>query len=169
MTQVNPELAGIVSGLGASQMAAQKFYQIMEAQNRALSNQNMLILPKDGKLESHQYTFGGISEVLDRFEVSSAAAFEIPYSKMFGRNVSALGTVNEADERNYEEKIAQYQHEAMKPQLDVLYPVICMSEFGYIPDDLDYTFPSIRVLSEKEKAELADISTGQSTKHSSMA
>jgi hypothetical protein len=155
MTQVNPELASIVSGLGASQQAAQKFYQIMESQNQLLSNNNMLILPKDGKLESHQYTFGGISEVLDRFEVATSGAFDIPYSKMFGRNVSALGTVNEADERNYEERISQYQHDDMKPQLDVLYPVVCMSEFGEVPDDLDYVFPSIRVLSEKEKSELA--------------
>jgi hypothetical protein len=159
LTQVNPELAQVVSGLGASQMAAQKYYQIMEAQNQLISNQSMLVLPKDGKLESHQYTFGGISDVLDRFEVSVSGAFEIPYSKMFGRNVSALGTVNEADERNYEERIAQYQHDDMKPQLDMLYPIMCMSEFGEIPDDLDFVFPSIRVLSEKEKAELAQTGT----------
>jgi hypothetical protein len=159
LTQVNPELASIVSGLGASQQAAQKYYQIMEAQNQLLSNNSMLILPKDGKLESHQYTFGGISEVLDRFEVSVSGSFGIPYSKMFGRNVSALGQTNEADERNYEETIAQYQHDQMKPQLDILYPVVCMSEFGMIPDDLDYVFPSIRVLSEKEKAELAELGT----------
>jgi phage-related protein (TIGR01555 family) len=157
LTQVNPDLASIVSGLGASQQAAQKYYQIMEQQNQLLSNQSMLVLPKDGKLESHQYTFGGISEVLDRFEVATSGAFEIPYSKMFGRNVSSLGQVNEADERNYEEKIAQYQNHHMRPQLDVLYPMICMSTFGEIPDDLDYVFPSIRVLSEKEKADLAEV------------
>jgi phage-related protein (TIGR01555 family) len=157
LTQVNPDLASIVSGLGASQQAAQKYYQIMESQNQLLSNQSMLILPKDGKLESHQYTFGGISEVLDRFEVSTSGAFEIPYSKMFGRNVSALGQINEADERNYEEKIAQYQNHQMKPQLDILYPILCMSFFGEVPEDLDYVFPSIRVLTEKDKAELADI------------
>lgn len=159
LTQVNPELAQIVSGLGASQQAAQKYFQIMEAQNQLINNNSMLILPRDGKLESHQYTFGGISEVLDRFEVSVSGSFEIPYSKMFGRNVSALGQVNESDEKNYEEKLSQYQHSDMKPQLDVLYPVMCMSEFGEVPDDLDYVFPSIRVLSEKEKAELAQVGT----------
>ena len=36
-----------------------------------------------------------------------------------------------------------------------LYPVICMSEFGEVPDDLDLMFPSIRVLSEEQKATLA--------------
>jgi hypothetical protein len=159
LTQVNPELAQIVSGLGASQQAAQKYYQIMEAQNQLLNINSMLILPKDGKLETHQYAFGGISEVLDRFEVSVSGSFGIPYSKMFGRNVSALGQTNEADERNYEETIAQYQNDQMKPQLDILYPLICMSEYGMVPDDLDYVFPSIRVLGEKEKAELAETGT----------
>jgi phage-related protein (TIGR01555 family) len=157
LTQVNPDLASVVSGLGASTQAAQKYYQIMEQQNQLLSNQSMLVLPKDGKLESHQYTFGGISEVLDRFEVATSGAFEIPYSKMFGRNVSSLGQVNEADERNYEEKIAQYQNHHMRPQLDILYPMLCMSAFGEVPDDLDFVFPSIRVLSEKEKADLAEV------------
>jgi hypothetical protein len=78
---------------------------------------------------------------------------------MFGRNVSALGQTNESDERNYEEKIAQYQNHHMRPQLDVLYPVICMSLFGEVPDGLNFIFPSIRVLSEKEKSELASVTT----------
>jgi len=117
-----------------------------------------LILGKEGKLESHQYTFGGIADVLDRFEIAVAASStpSIPYSKLFGKNSSGLDNSNDADERNYEEAIAQAQSDDLEPQLmQQLYPVICMSEFGDVPDDLDITWPSIRVLTEEDKVKLS--------------
>lgn len=157
LTQVNPELAQLLSGAAAGGQAMSTFARLLQAQNELLSNQSMLLLGKDGKLESHQYTFGGIAETLDRFELAVAASGDppIPYSKLYGRNMSTLGQTNEADERNYEENIAGYQHSEMKPQLDKLYPVLCMSEFQEVPDDLDFIFPSIRVLTEEAKADLA--------------
>jgi phage-related protein (TIGR01555 family) len=158
MTQVNPELAQMLSGATASGAALTKFAQTYQAQNELLSNQSMLILGKDGKLESHQYTFGGIADVLDRFEIAVAASSipSIPYSKLFGKNSSGLDNSNDADERNYEEAIAQAQNDDLEPQLmQQLYPVICMSEFGDVPDDLDITWPSIRVLTEEDKSKLA--------------
>lgn len=158
LTQVNPELAQLLSGAVVGGAGLQRFQQSMQAQNELLSNQSMLLLGKDGKLESHQYTFGGIADVLDRFEIACAASSNpsIPYSKLFGKNSSGLDNSNDADERNYEEAIAQAQHDDLRPQLmQQLYPVICMSEFGEVPDDLDITFPSIRVLTEEDKTKLA--------------
>jgi phage-related protein (TIGR01555 family) len=158
MTQVNPELAQLLSGAMAGGEALTRFYQTQQAQNELLSNQSMLLLGKDGKLESHQYTFGGVADVLDRFEIALAACSipSIPYSKLFGKNSSGLDNSNDADERNYEESIAQMQHDDLEPQfMHQLYPVICMSEFGNVPDDLDITWPSIRVLNEEDKSKLA--------------
>ena len=158
LTQVNPELAQLLSGAVGGGAALQRFQQTMQAQNELLSNQSMLLLGKEGKLESHQYTFGGIADVLDRFEIACAASSNpsIPYSKLFGKNSSGLDNSNDADERNYEEAIAQAQHDDLEPQLmQQLYPVVCMSEFGDVPDDLDITWPSIRVLTEEDKTKLA--------------
>jgi phage-related protein (TIGR01555 family) len=158
MTQVNPELAQMLSGATSGGAALTKFAQTYQAQNELLSNQSMLILGKEGKLESHQYTFGGIADVLDRFEIAVAASStpSIPYSKLFGKNSSGLDNSNDADERNYEEAIAQAQSDDLEPQLmQQLYPVICMSEFGDVPDDLDITWPSIRVLTEEDKVKLS--------------
>jgi len=39
--------------------------------------------------------------------------------------------------------------------LEKLYPVVAVSTIGEVPDDMDLMFPSIRVLTEQEKAELA--------------
>lgn len=155
LTQVNPELAQLLSGASASQQAALKFFQTMQAQNELLSNNSMLVLGKEGKLESHQYSFSGVAEILAQKQMYLAGAADMPVSLLFGRTVTGLGQTGDADVRNYETRIGQCQNEEVRPQLDKLYPVICMSEFGEVPDDLDIVFPAVRVLTEEEKADLA--------------
>lgn len=156
IAQVNPELAQILSGLGSGQQATQRFWKTMQAQNELMSNQSMMILGKEGKLDSVQYSFSGIGEVLAQFQMDVAGAADMTVTKVFGRTITGLGQSNEGDERLYEIKIASDQEELVRPQLDKLYPVVCMSEFAEVPDDLDFKFPSVRVLSEEEKGDLAE-------------
>ena len=121
-----------------------------------LSNQSMIILGKEGELFSVQYTFSGLEGVYSQFQMDVAGAAEIPVTRLFGRTVTGLGQSNDADERYYEERIAQEQNGNLRPQLDKLYPIIAMSEWGEVPDDLDFEFPSIRVLSEEDKSEMTE-------------
>jgi phage-related protein (TIGR01555 family) len=155
LTMVNPNLASLISGVGASGQAATLAATQLQAQNELMSNQSLLVLPKDGSLQSHQYTFGGVSEIYQQFQMDISGAADYTVTRLFGRTATGLSQGNDADERIYEEKIAQHQNDEVRPQLDKLYPIIAMSEWGEVPDDLDFTFPSIRVLTEKEKAELA--------------
>lgn len=155
LAQKNPQLAAMLSGVGASGGAMKKFQQTMQAQNELLSNQSMLLLGADGGLESHAYSFGGIAEVYQQFQMDIAGAARIPVSILFGRTATGLGQTNDGEIRIYEQEIAQKQSEELRPQLDKLYAVICMSEFGEVPDDLDMTFPSVRVLTEEQKGDIA--------------
>lgn len=156
LTQVNPELAQLQSGATVSQQAAMKFYQTMQAQNELLSNNSMLLLGKDGKLESHQYSFSGVAEILAQKQMYLAGAANMPVSLLFGRTITGLGQAGDNDIRNYEQTIAQKQNEEMRPQLESkLYPVLLMSQFGEIPEDFELTFPSVRILTEEEKSDLA--------------
>lgn len=150
-----PELAQLLSGMGASQVAAQKFEQRMSSINHLMSNNSLIPLPADGSIESTQYSFGGLSDVLQLFQLNLAGAAQMPVTRLFGRTYNGLGQAGDGDERIYEEKISTDQSTYMLPQMEKLYPVICMSELGEVPDDLDLVCPSIRVLSEQEKSELA--------------
>lgn len=156
IAQVNPQLQEVLSGLGSGQMATNRYRAVMEAQNQLMSNQSMMILGKDAEMQSVQYTFGGVGEVYAQFQMDVAGAAGIPVTRLFGRTITGLGQSNDADERLYEERIAADQNDSLRSQLDKLYPVICMSEFGEVPDDLDFKFPSIRVLTEEDKADKAD-------------
>jgi phage-related protein (TIGR01555 family) len=151
-----PELAQLLSGLGSSQMASRKFEERMSAINHMISNQSLVPLPPDGGIEATSYSFAGLSEVYQQFQLAVSGAAQIPVSRFWGKTISGLGNgTNEGDEKVFEERIANDQDTDMRPQLDKLYPVIAMSEIGEVPDDMDLAFPSIRVLDEKEKSELA--------------
>lgn len=150
-----PELAQLLSGLGSSQAASQKFEARMSAINHLMSNQSMVPLPADGSIESTQYSFGGLEGIFQLFQLNLAGAAQMPVTRLFGRTYTGLGQTGDGDERIYEEKISTDQSTYLVPQLEKLYPVVCMSELGEVPDDLDLNCPSIRVLTEQEKSELA--------------
>jgi phage-related protein (TIGR01555 family) len=157
------DLAQMLSGAGMNTQALQGFYSRMEAMNHLMSNQSMLVLPEEGGLESINYTFSGVSDVYQQFQLDIAGAANLPASRLFGRTITGLGQSNDADERLYEERIALDQEESLRPQLEKLYPVICMSELGEVPDDLEMAFPSVRVLTEEEKLKLATDTTANVT------
>ena len=151
-----PELAQMLSGLGSSAQATLGFEQRMTALNHLISSQSLVPLPKDGSIEATAYSFSGLSEVFQQFQLAVSGAAQIPVTRLWGKTITGLGNGdNEGDARVFEEKIATDQDTDLRPQLEKLYPVICASELGEVPDDLDLTFPSIRVLDEKEKAELS--------------
>ena len=151
-----PDLAALMSGLGMPGNAGMQFEQRMSQLNHMLSNQSLIPLAADGGIESTQYTFAGLGEVMQQTCLDVSGAAEIPVTRLWGRTISGLGgSENEGDERIYEERIATEQDAHMRPQLEKLYPVLCASELGEVPDDLDLNFPSIRVMDEKSKSELA--------------
>lgn len=156
IAQVNPELAQLLSGLGSNKTALNNFWGRMQAQNEILSNQSMLVLGKDGDMKQIQYSFSGMDGLYGMFQMDVAGAAEIPVTRLFGRTVTGLGQSNDADERYYEEMVAARQHEELQPQLDKLYPVVAMSTFGEVPKDMDISFPSVRILTEEEKADLVE-------------
>ena len=150
-----PELAQLLSGLGSSQKATRDFTARMSELNHMISNQSMVPLPKDGSIESTQYSFSGLGEVYTQFCLDISGAAQIPVARLWGRTITGLGQTGDGDERIYEERIATDQDTYLRPQLEKLFPVLCASELGEVPDDLDLSFPSIRVLDEKERTELS--------------
>lgn len=152
-----PELAQAMSGLGMTQNAvSQRYQRQMTELAHLISNQSLIPLQENGGLESTQYSFSGLSELMSSFQVVTSGAAQIPLSRLWGRTVTGLGSgENEGDEKVYAERIATDQATYIQPPLEKLYQVLCMSELGEVPDDLGLVFPSIRSLDEKEKADLA--------------
>lgn len=151
------DLAGMLSGLNSSPAAQQRFYSSLQAQAQLMSNQGMMVLPEEGGLDEHQYSFGGVADVYEAFREDICGATGIPYSRMFGRTPGGLSTTNEGEEHIYYESIAAKQQRELDPQATKLFPVIAMSTWGEVPDDLEWRWNPVRSLSDKDQMELGKL------------
>jgi len=130
-------------------------YSTMEAMNLMMNNNGLQIIGEKDEFDTHSYSFSGLSDLYEMFMMDVSGAAEIPVTKLFGRAPAGMNATGESDMRNYEDSIELKQESKLRPILDILLPIMFMSEFGYVPDDLDYSFVPYRRPSDKERRDLA--------------
>lgn len=141
------------------QQAQRDLYNVLQAQNWLMSNMGIQVMDKEDSFETHQYTFSGLNDIYESFMLDIAGAAQIPVTKLFGRAPAGMNATGESDMENYYEVVQQGQELQLAPILDKLLPIMFVSEFGAVPDDIDYRFNPIRTPSDKEVAELSDKKT----------
>jgi len=139
--------------------AQQNLYNTLSAQNRLMSNMGMMVLDKDDDFDTKQYSFTGINDIYESFMLDMSGAAEIPCTKLFGRAPSGLNSSGESDLQNYYDMLGEKQDSQLRPQLDKLTPVIALSTWGEIPDDLDFAFKPCQTVTSERRAELASKKT----------
>jgi phage-related protein (TIGR01555 family) len=135
------------------EQAQRDFYNIKSAQNALRSNNSMMIIGEKDDIQALQYTFSGINEILESQALNVSGAAEIPVTKLFGRSPAGMNATGESDLQNYYDMVAQQQEAVLKPKINKLLPIMFMSEFGYIPDDLGIKFNPIKTPNDDEMAE----------------
>lgn len=149
------KMADLGELLAVGDEKAQKdLYNTVQMQNWLMSNMGMYILNKDDDFDTKQYTFAGLNDIYESFMLDVAGAAEIPVTKLFGRSPAGFNATGESDLQNYYDTVQQKQDATLAPALDKLLPIMMMSEFGAIPDDLDYSFNPIQTPSDKDAADL---------------
>ncbi len=141
-------------GLGNSEMQ-RRFWNKMQAQAIMRSSQGISLINKGDAVHNEQYTFTGLSDVYDRIMMDVAGASRIPVTKLFGRSAAGLNATGENDMINYYDYIDGIRETQLRPVLDKLLPVMAMSAWGNIPDDLDISFPPMKDANEGERADIA--------------
>ena len=127
----------------ADEQTKEELYRTIQAQNWLMSNMGLQVIDATDDMQSHQYTFGGIANVYKQFMIDIAGAAGIPATKLFGRSPEGMNATGESDLTNYYDMIAQEQESKLRPILNKLLPVMCMSTFGAVPDDLDFEFDPV--------------------------
>ena len=84
-----------------------ELYRTIQAQNWLMSNMGLQIIDAGNDMQSHQYTFGGISDTYKQFMMDVAGAARIPATKLFGRSPEGMNATGESDLRNYYDMISQ--------------------------------------------------------------
>ena len=128
----------------------------MRLENRFRTSFGIQLLSRDDSYENHAYSFGGLSEIYEQFMMDMAGAAEIPATKLFGRSPQGMNATGESDLRNYYDMIASLQERQLRPALEKLLPVMALSCWGFIPEDLEFVFEPASTSSPLERAELAE-------------
>ena len=140
--------------LGTSQ-AQEMFWRTMQAQSVLRSNYGTQLVEQGTKVTNSQYHFNGLNEVYEAMCLNLCGASRYPMTKLFGRSPSGMNATGESDLRNYYDYVDNQREAKLRPALQKLLPVLAMSAWGYVPDDLEIGFPPLWTPTAKEVAEIA--------------
>ena len=140
--------------VGSSQ-AQRRFWDVLQAQSVMASNFGVRLVEQGTKLTNTQYTFTGLQEVYESMCLNLCGASHYPMTKLFGRSPSGMNATGESDLRNYYDYVDSQREAKLRPALQKLLPVLAMSAWGFVPDDLDFSFPPLWTPTAKELAEIA--------------
>lgn len=140
--------------IGSSQ-AQRRFWNVMQAQSVLRSNFGMQLVEQGSQLTNTQYSFAGLQEVYESMCMNLCGASHYPMTKLFGRSPGGLNSTGESDLRNYYDYVDSQREAKLRPALQKLLPMLAMSAWGYVPDDLDFIFPPLWTPTAMDTAEIA--------------
>ena len=132
-----------------------RFWQTMQALTVVRSNFGLHLVEQGNKISNTQYTFTGLQEVYESMALNLCGASHYPMTKLFGRSPSGMNATGESDLQNYYDYVDSQREAKLRPALQKLLPVLCMSAWGRMPDNLDISFPPLWTPTAKEVAEIA--------------
>lgn len=139
----------------ASPEVQRRFWAVMQAQSVLRTNYGTQLVEQGTKLTNTQYHFNGLQEVYDSMCLNLCGASHYPMTKLFGRSPGGLNATGDSDLQNYYDYVDSQREAKLRPALEKLLPVLCMSAWGFVPDDLAVTFPPLWTPTATETAEIA--------------
>ena len=143
----------------ANTKAQQNFWRLMQAQSVMESNFGTRIINKGDAMHNTQYTFTGLPDVYDRMMMDVAGAARTPVTKLFGRSPAGMNATGESDLNNYYDYIDGLRETELRPIIKRLLPIMALSAWGEIPDDLDIVFPLMQTPDAEKTAEMGERKT----------
>ena len=144
----------------ASTERQKRFWDVMQAQSIAESNFGLRLVNKGDQISTQQYSFSGFNYVVEAVQLNLCAKTHIPMTKLFGRAPAGLSATGEGDIKNYYDIIDGERETKLRPIIERLLPIMCMSTWGQVPDDLSFTFPPLWTPNAIELAQIAQIKSG---------
>lgn len=132
-----------------------RFWNVMQAQSVMMSNFGYQLVNKGDQMKNTQYTFTGLQEVYESMCLNLCGASHYPMTKLFGRSPSGMNATGESDLQNYYDYVNSQREAKLRPVLERLLPIMAVSAWGAVPDNLQIDFPPLWTPTAKEVAEIA--------------
>lgn len=124
---------------------------------RFQSIEGMTIMDAKDKFEGMETTaFSGLGDLILRLMEQIAGALQIPLVRLLGQSPGGLNSPGDAEMNNYYEGIKARQETNFRVPMTRIYRALAQSLGKKLPDGFWIQFRSLRQLSEKEKAEIAE-------------
>lgn len=149
-----------IKGLRAALAAGGKVEQAVIKQFQYIrlmqSLEGMTLLDGEDNFDTHQYSFGGVADVLREFGQQLSGAANIPLVRLFGQSPSGFST-GDTDLRNYYDGIGKNQENKMRLPMQSILETMSYSLFQEpLTEDFEFTFNPLWDLNETEKSAISN-------------
>lgn len=123
--------------------------------NTLRDNQGTFVLNKDKEdFKNVSASLAGLHELQAQAQEHVASVVRIPLVKYTGMQPSGLNASAEGEITVYDDTIGAYQNRFFRPNLTRVHNFQQLSLFGEIDPEITFVFNPLRVMTEKEKAEM---------------
>jgi len=147
-----------ITGFNSALMTAggtAKVSNRIQAGNMIKNFNHAVTMDKEDDYEQKQISFSGMAEILVQIRQGIAADLRMPVTKLFGISSAGFNS-GEDDIENYNAMIESEIRSKVKYITVDLIGLACQKLFGFIPEDLQIEFKSLRILSAKEEEDVKD-------------
>ena len=129
------------------------------------SIEGITAIDTEEEFQTNSYSFGGLSDVLLQFSQQLSGALGIPMVRLFGQSPAGLNSTGESDLKNYYDMISASQESDLRDPMTKLLNIVHRSVLGTEPSEtFSFDFTSLWQMSEKEKAEVAGMTSDSVSK-----
>lgn len=143
------KIKGLTNSL-ANQNGVSAIQKRVALANMQKNYQHAMAMDSEDDWQQKQLSFAGLSETMEGIRMQIASDLRMPLTKLFG--ISAQGFSSGQDDiENYNAMVESSIRTPAKYDLLDLVGIVCQTEFGFVPDDLDISFKPLRVLSAEQE------------------
>ena len=140
----------LLSALGTQNISARiQLANMLKGYNHALT------MDMKDEYSQKQINFSGLDSMLQQIRIGVAADLKMPVTKLFGMSSAGFNS-GEDDIENYNSMIESEIRAPSKGKVIELVQIACQQLFGFAPDDLDISWPPLRMLSAEQEEKVKD-------------
>ena len=142
-----------IKGLNSALMSGrgtEKIQDRVQMGNAIKNFLNALVMDIDDNYDQKNMNFSGLGDMLTQIRQGIASDMKMPLTKLFG--VSSAGfNSGEDDIENYNSMIETEVRDKIKYMVHYVLEMVCQKLFGFVPDDLEFEFKPLRILSSEQE------------------
>jgi phage-related protein (TIGR01555 family) len=136
----------------------EELFERAEAFNLFRDNKGLMLLDMvNEEFANISAPLGSLDHLQAQAQEHMASVSGIPLVKLTGISPSGLNATSEFEVRAFYDWILAFQEKLIKPNLTIVIDMIQLSKWGYIDDDIVYSFVPLWSLTEMELAQLNEV------------